>query len=438
MRHRECDRLLPGLVERPPHRVQEEVAGQVALLLRPVPEPGQQPPARRVRRQHPVVAAHHVGGQRPYRFQHAQHGVTDGVVRAGRQFGDPPGGQLREFVQPFVGVPAQAQGPAEGVHDGGRGVGLPAAFESDVVVHAHPGDRGEFLAAQSRGAAQARTGREAHVLRTHLRPACLQVPAEFGPARVGCCSHSVNCVSSARGLGDRVRARNAAPRYGAVCRADPRGRTVGAKRAARPPGPRGCTTPDRGPGAPVAARPPDRPDGHRRPRPTGPGGHHARHPFRPADRRPRVRAREPGAEAASAGAGPTSHAVRPDRCHGRAGGCRAGRLAPRVHRDHHRCVGGEHRAARDPRVAQRRDGRAPVGGGRVHPDVRRADALRRRHRRPGGCPSRLRLGRGPVHPGVPRLRAGARHRCAGRGAGGAGRCRRGRDAGLVGAGPADP
>src|SRR5690348_7001798 len=54
MRDRERDRLLPRFVERLPDRVEKEIAGQVALVLRPVPEPREQSPARWVRRQYAV------------------------------------------------------------------------------------------------------------------------------------------------------------------------------------------------------------------------------------------------------------------------------------------------------------------------------------------------------------------------------------------------
>ena len=115
-------------------------------------------------------------------------------------------------MEAFVAVAAQPQGTAEGVDDGDRGVGLAAAFEADVIVHAHTGQRGQFLAAQSGGAAQSRAAGEADVLRAYLGPAGFQISAEFGTPYVCRCSHSINCGRCTGVLGGRVRAWNTAPR----------------------------------------------------------------------------------------------------------------------------------------------------------------------------------------------------------------------------------
>jgi hypothetical protein len=58
----------------------------------------------------------------------------------------------------------QVQGAGEGVQDGGAGAGLLAAFHAYVVVDADPGQGGQFLPAQSRGAAQSGADGEAGLL----------------------------------------------------------------------------------------------------------------------------------------------------------------------------------------------------------------------------------------------------------------------------------
>jgi hypothetical protein len=65
-----------------------------------------------------------------------------------------------EIVQVLVLGFVQAENAGDGVDDGGAGPGLLAAFQAGVVVDADPGEGGEFLTAQARGAAQACAGRQ--------------------------------------------------------------------------------------------------------------------------------------------------------------------------------------------------------------------------------------------------------------------------------------
>jgi hypothetical protein len=59
-----------------------------------------------------------------------------------------------EIVQVLVLGFVQAENAGEGVDDGRAGAGFLAAFYAGVVVDADPGEGGEFLTAQSGGAAQ--------------------------------------------------------------------------------------------------------------------------------------------------------------------------------------------------------------------------------------------------------------------------------------------
>jgi hypothetical protein len=66
------------------------------------------------------------------------------------------GGARGQVAQVLVLVLGQAQGAGESVDDGGAGAGLLAAFQPGVVIDAHPGQGGQFLAAQPRRPAQPR------------------------------------------------------------------------------------------------------------------------------------------------------------------------------------------------------------------------------------------------------------------------------------------
>jgi hypothetical protein len=63
-------------------------------------------------------------------------------------------GARGKIVQVLVLGFVQAENAGEGVGDGGAWPGFLAAFQAGVVVDADPGEGGEFLTAQPRGAAQ--------------------------------------------------------------------------------------------------------------------------------------------------------------------------------------------------------------------------------------------------------------------------------------------
>jgi hypothetical protein len=80
----------------------------------------------------------------------------------------------------------EVQGAGESVEHGGAGAGLLAAFQADVVVDADAGERGQFLAAQTGGAASARAYGEADLVGARLGAPRVQEPAQLAVAAPVC------------------------------------------------------------------------------------------------------------------------------------------------------------------------------------------------------------------------------------------------------------
>jgi len=95
-------------------------------------------------------------------------------------------------------VVPQQEGAGEGIDHGRAGPGLLAAFQTNVVVDADPGQSGQFLAAQPGRTAQAGTGRQADVLRGHPGPAGAQeAPQLAAPADLLLAVHVFRSVGPA-------------------------------------------------------------------------------------------------------------------------------------------------------------------------------------------------------------------------------------------------
>ncbi|GHA28766.1 hypothetical protein GCM10010303_44060 [Streptomyces purpurascens] len=90
----------------------------------------------------------------------------------------------------MLGV-VESQGAGEGVEHGGAGAGLLAAFQTDVVVDAHPGERRQLLTAQAGGATQTGTDREADLLGEGLGATGAQELPQLPAALLGCHTASV-------------------------------------------------------------------------------------------------------------------------------------------------------------------------------------------------------------------------------------------------------
>lgn len=82
-------------------------------------------------------------------------------------------------------VIVQPQGVGQGVDHGGAGVGFLAALDADVVVDAHPGQRGQFFPAQPRRTPDTPAYPQARLLRGEPDPAGAQESPEFGATVAG-------------------------------------------------------------------------------------------------------------------------------------------------------------------------------------------------------------------------------------------------------------
>jgi len=76
----------------------------------------------------------------------------------------------------------EAQGSSDGVQHRVGGVGVPAALEADVVVHAHPGQLRDLLPPQAWHPASPGVGRQSGCFRGQPRAAGAQEVAQFGLA----------------------------------------------------------------------------------------------------------------------------------------------------------------------------------------------------------------------------------------------------------------
>ena len=132
------------------------------------------------------------------------------------------GGAGGEVVQVLVLGVVQAEDAGEGVDDSGAGPGLLAAFQAGVVVDADPGEGGEFLTAQPRGAAQAGAGGQPGLGGGDLgAPGAQEPPQLTAPAALlpgSCLPVCQPCDAGRPCVGGPVTPRNAAPRHSAVCR----------------------------------------------------------------------------------------------------------------------------------------------------------------------------------------------------------------------------
>lgn len=234
--------------------MEEEVAGQVAPLLRPVPQTGQQPPGRADWRPAPGCS----GSPRtraadgPIPASAAPSRARCGPRRrAARRPSPRPTRPARAAVR---SRPRAAAGRARGRRGRRGGVGLAAPLQPDVVVDADPGQRGKLLPAQPRSAAQSRARRKPHLLGPHLRPAGLQVSAEFGAPRFRRCHPAI--LAGGDGAWGAVSGPGTPhPGNEAVCRAGARRRRVDAGAGGPAAGDQGVRDTGPRPRRSVAARP---------------------------------------------------------------------------------------------------------------------------------------------------------------------------------------
>jgi hypothetical protein len=182
--------LLPVGEQVPGRGVQERVPDRVALPGGPLGQAGVQPRAARVGGEHVVGAAEYVGRVRAHGLEQQADRAADRSRRRRGRLGRAARGLRRQRPQELALVGVQQQRPGQGLDHPGARPGLPAAFQPRVVVDAHARERGEFLAAQPRGAPRGGRGRQADIRRADAFAAGAQEAAQLGRPRLGHAFHS--------------------------------------------------------------------------------------------------------------------------------------------------------------------------------------------------------------------------------------------------------
>ncbi len=129
--------------------------------------------------EHVAGAADHVCGKGPQAFEQQVHGRTHGPTEHLTRGRGLAGGAGHQLAQVLVFGIVESQDARQAVEHRRAGTGFLALFDADVVVDAHPGQGGQFLAAQAGGAAQAGADRQADVARRDPAAPGPQEPSEF-------------------------------------------------------------------------------------------------------------------------------------------------------------------------------------------------------------------------------------------------------------------
>ena len=169
----------PVVVQLAGGRIEEDIAGHVALAVRERVKVGVQSVGHPVAGQDVQTAAGDQGGDVAQGIQYPVQARSYSLRRRRPVLRAAGPGEGEQVAALDV---VEAQGAGDGVQHRVGDVGVPAALEADVVVHAHPGQLRDLLAPQAWDPAAPGVGRQPGRLRGQPRAAGAQEVAQFGLA----------------------------------------------------------------------------------------------------------------------------------------------------------------------------------------------------------------------------------------------------------------
>ena len=169
----------PVVVQLADGRVEEDVTGHVALTVRERVEVGVQGAGHPVAGQDVQTAAGDQGGDVAQGIQHLVQARSHALRRRHPVLRVAGSGEGEQVAALDV---VEAQGAGDGVQHRVGDVGVSAALEADVVVHAHPGQLRDLLPPQAWHPAAPGVGRQPGRLRGQTRATGAQEVAQFGLA----------------------------------------------------------------------------------------------------------------------------------------------------------------------------------------------------------------------------------------------------------------